>query len=212
MKIVAILSILCILFQSSDKIVKLPYQFELRASEAEDLGEYFTYSSLSISHNGKEIFRKKDLTEYQFINKQYPIVLKNSNDSYQILVEIDDRPSIDKTILFNIENDKVVRTDTVPMFYGTAKNMDHDNNLEYAGTWDYGEEWQGKNGETVVAYSPILFFEIRSNMLVFDSVTTTSVNTEIYGRYYGSQYSESIEVVKKNWEQKFYKVLKRIVD
>lgn len=210
MKIVIIFTISCLLIQSSEKIVKLPYHFELRASDAEELDKHFTYSSLSISHQGKEIYRKNSLTEYQFINKQYPIVLKNSDYDYQILVEMNDRPNIDKTILFHIKNDKVVNLDTLPMFYGKAKNYDRDNNLEYAGTWDYGEEWQGKNGETVVAYSPILIYEISSGILVFDSVTTKAINIEIYGKYYGSKYNESIEIPKKNWEKKFYKELKRI--
>ena len=198
------------MIQSPEKIVKLSHHFELRASDEEDLDKYFTYSSLSIFHNGKEINKRKGLTEYQFINKQYPIVLKNSDYEYQILVEKNDRPFIDKTILFHIKQERVIDSATLPMFYGKAKNMDRDSNLEYAGTWDYGEEWRGKNGELVVAYSPILFYEISSGVLVFDSVTTKTVNTKIYGKYYGSIYKESIVFPKKNWEEKFYKELNRI--
>ena len=93
---------------------------------------------------------------------------------------------------FKVHQDKIVSTEKLPSFISKASNLDTDDNLEFAGFWDWGETW-GDNG-TLTAYNPIIYYELKPSGITFDSTLTISKNKEIYGNFHGFKYNEKVEI------------------
>jgi len=174
------------------KTIKLDFDFEIKVGQKEDFEKFETYTLFILTHKNKQLYLDTSLTEYEFGDKLYPIVRQLDNETFEILVEVNDRPSKNYLKYFKVLKDKIVRTENLPTFISKASNLDSDDNLEFVGFQDWGETW-GDNG-SLTAYNPLIYYELKPIGLTLDSTLTISKNKEIYGDFYGFRYNEKIEI------------------
>jgi len=189
------------------KTIKLDHDFEIKVGRKEDFEKFETYTLFILIHKNKRLYIDTSLTEYEFGGKLYPIVRLLDNETFEILIEVNDRPSKNYLKYFNVHQDKIVSTEKLPTFISKASNLDMDDNLEFAGFWDWGETW-GDNG-TLTAYNPILYYEFKPSGIIMDSTLTISKNKEIYGDFHGFEYNEKVEIKTsetKKWDNEIDRI------
>jgi len=174
------------------KTIKLDHDFEIKVGRKEDFEMFETYTFFILKHKNKQLYLDTLLTEYEFGDKLYPIVRQLDDETFEILVEVNDRPSKNYLKYFKVHQDKIVNTEKLPTFISKASNLDTDDNLELAGFWDWGETY-GYNGSLTV-YNPIIYYELKPNGITLDSNLTISKNKEMYGNFHGFNYNEKIEI------------------
>lgn len=138
-----------------------------------------------IFHFNKRIYSDTS-KEYTFDNKNYPILKKIDTNFYQLLLEIDERPSKNLSAVLEIKTDKVTRGKQIPMFDDEPKIIN--GKLAYNGFWDYGEDWDVK-GIRYTVYNPRLYYVFTDKGIVIDTELTITGIKEIYGKFRGFQYS-----------------------
>jgi hypothetical protein len=183
------------------KTIKLDNDFEIKVGQKEDFEKFETYTLFILTHKNKQLYIDTSMTEYEFGDKLYPIFRQLDKETFEILVEVNDRPSKNYLKYFKVHQDKIVSTKKLPTFISTASNLDTDDNLEFAGFWAWGEIW-GDNG-SLTAYNPIIYYELKPTGLTLDSSLTISKNKEIYDDFYGFKYNEKVEIKTsetKKWE------------
>lgn len=148
-------------YLSIQRIIKLKHDFEILVGKGEDFGDFITFLSFELSHKDKTIFIDTSQTEYEFGAKLYPIINSIDSETFELLVEINDRPNKNYLKYFKIRNDSLIEIKNLPTFISKASNLDNDKYMEYAGFWDYSQMW-GTNDDTV-AYNPIIYYEINEN-------------------------------------------------
>ena len=189
------------------KTIKLDHDFEIKVGRKEDFDKFETYTLFILTHKNKRLYIDTSLTEYEFGGKLYPIVRLLDNETFEILIEVNDRPSKNYLKYFKVHQDKIVSTEKLPTFISKASNLDMDDNLEFAGFWDWGETW-GDNG-TLTAYNPILYYEFKPSGIIMDSTLTISKNKEIYGDFHGFEYNEKVEIKTsetKKWDNEIDRI------
>lgn len=173
------------------KTINLDFGFNVTIGQKEDFGNFATYTFFELTSENKKIYTENSLTEYEFGDELYPIVIKTGADSYELLFEINDRPNKNYLKRLFIKNDSVYNEDKLPTFIAKPKDVDNDGVKEYAGFWDYAQVWGENNNLT--AYNPIIFYKITKVGLRLDSTLTMKINEEIYGKFYGFSFSEESE-------------------
>lgn len=176
------------------KTINIGNGFEILVGEEEDFEKFKTYTLFKLKRNDTEIYLDNSLTEYEFGNKLYPLILPLGNESFEILVEVNDRPTKNYLKLLRVNGNKLQKVDKLPTFITKAKNLDSDEELEFAGFWDFPQVGSDGNGQEITAYNPILFYQFTKNGLKLDSALTMERNIEIYGKFSGYEFKESIEV------------------
>jgi hypothetical protein len=174
------------------KTLKLDHDFEIIVGQKEDFEKFETYTHFILTHKDKQLYIDTSLTEHEFGDKLYPFVRQLNNETFEILVEVNDRPSKNYLKYFLVYQDKIVSTEKLPTFISKPSNLDTDDNLECAGFWDWGETW-GDNG-SLTAYNPIIYYELKPSRITLDSTLTISKNKDIYGDFYGFKYNEKVEI------------------
>jgi hypothetical protein len=187
------------------KTVHLNHGFLLSAWKLEDS----LCSSITIHHNGKNVFCDSTDREYTLRNPIYPLIAKLDDHKYEFLIVFDNRPSKDLVLRLRINNDLVERIDTLPEFLAPAHDIHLDGEIEYAGFWDYGQIWEA-DGKTVGPYNPLLYYKLSSSGFLLDTATTIRVNRSIYGKFYGFDFSESIAIPMERSDHPFMKELNMI--
>ncbi|MDX5419697.1 MAG: hypothetical protein LPK09_10820 [Hymenobacteraceae bacterium] len=177
------------------RTIKLDNGFEIQVGEEEDFERFKTYSLFRLTRNGTEIYVDSSLTEYEFGDKLYPMVLPLGREKFEVLVEVNDRPSKNYLKLLRIKNNKLIDIQQLPTFISQASNLDNDAELELAGYFDYPQVWGNDNGDEVTAYNPILFYQLTKEGVKLDSTLTIDRNKVIYGAFHGFNFSEAIEVL-----------------
>ena len=177
--------------QQVQKTIQLDNDFEIKVGQKEDFGKFETYTLFILTHKSKQLYLDTSLTEYEFSDNLYPIVRQLDNETFEVLVEVNDRPNINYLKYFKVYQDKIVSIEKLPTFISKASNLDTDDYFEFAGFWDSGETW-GDNG-SLIAYNPIIYYELKPNGITLDSTLTISKNREIYGDFHGFEYNEKIE-------------------
>jgi hypothetical protein len=127
--------------QEIQKTIKLDDGFEIKVGREEILEEHTTYSLFILMHNGSQLYLDSSLTEYEFGDAQYPIVIPIDKENFEVLVEVNDRPSKNYLKLFRVQQNKLTSTEKLPTFISRAANLDTDKVLEFAGFWDWAETW-----------------------------------------------------------------------
>lgn len=192
LRIFLLISFLIILTSSKAadiKEINLDYGFKISIGQEEVFGKLTIYSSFKLIKNGRAIYIDS-LNEYEFGNELYPIVMKTGINSYELLFEINNRPSKNYLKRLYVKNDSVYNVDKLPTFVGKPKDIDNDGILEYAGFWDNAQVWGDDNN--ITAYNPILYYELKTNGLVLDRPLTIQKNKTIYGNFHGFIFSEEI--------------------
>ena len=188
---ITFISILTAFKPTEKKTINLVYGFKVTAGQAEDFGNFSTYTYFELTKDNKKIYIDSSLTEYEFGDKLYPIVLKTNADGYELLFEVNDRPNKNYLKRLFVKNDSVFREDKLPTFIAKPKDVDNDGTKEYAGYWDYAQVWGANNNLT--AYNPIIFYKVCKNGLQLDSALTIKINKAIYGKFFGFKFSEEAE-------------------
>jgi hypothetical protein len=189
------------------KSLKLDHDFEIIVGQKEDFETFETYTHFILTHKNKELYLDTSLTEYEFGDKLYPIVRQLDKETFEIIVEVNDRPSKNYLRCFKVHQDKIVIIEKLPTFMTKASNLDSDDNLEFAGFWDWAETY-GENG-SLTTYNPIIYYELNQNGINLDSSLTISINKEIYGNFYGFQYNEKVEIktsASKKWKNEIDRI------
>ncbi len=191
------------------KILKLYSDFEIKVGQKEDFEKFETYTLFILTHKNKQLYLDTSLTEYEFGDKLYPIVRQLDKETFEILVEVNDRPSKNYLKYFKVHQDKIVSIAKLPTFISKASNLDTDGNLEFAGFWDWGENW-GEKG-LLTSYNPLVYYELKRNGITLDSSLTIRKNKEIYGKFYGFKYNEKVRIKtskNKRWENEIDRIRK----
>ena len=189
------------------KTIKLDFDFIVTVGQEEDFEKFKTYTFFQLTRNNATIFIDSSLTEYEFGNELFPIIIKTGDNGFELLFEINDRPSKNYLKRLFIKDNKLIKQDKLPTFEAKPIDINQDGIKEYAGFWDYSQVWGDKNNLT--AYNPILYYSVTPKGLILDSLLTRERNEMIYGKFYGFAFSEndeqSIDVTEK-----FEQELKRI--
>ena len=166
-------------------LINLDYGFKIAFNDSEDLSNFMTYWNTNLYKDNKLIF-KDSITEFE-INDKYPSIRKIGSN-YEILLLVNDRPSIDKLMMLKIQDKNVISKKIIPNFNMKPKDIDSDGRLEVVGIMSY-YEMSSKNGN-MMPYLPILVYEYTDTGITIDSVTTKKINVRVYGKFYGYDYSE----------------------
>ncbi|MBJ6110987.1 hypothetical protein JAO73_18335 [Hymenobacter sp. BT523] len=147
--------------------------------------------TFSILQNHKVIYQDTangmtyDFDEQPVINTLYPLWIPTGKTAGELLVAFDNRPSKELARRFYIKDGRVAKIDTLLTFDGPAKDYDKDGKLEFAGFYDFGEEWDDDKGRHRQMYVPTLYYEIMPNGLQLDSVLTEKQARADYGAFLG---------------------------
>jgi hypothetical protein len=171
--------------------IKLDFGFIATVGQEENFQTFKTYTYFDLTRDTKTIYVDSALTEYEFGNKLYPIVLQTGKNRYELLFEINDRPSKNYIKRITIDDDQVVKQDKLPTFLSKPTDINNDGVKDYAGFWDYSQVW-GENND-LTAYNPILYYSITKTGLQLDSLLTKERNKKIYGKFYGFSFSEKYQ-------------------
>ena len=189
------------------KTIKLDFGFTLTVGQEEDFGKFKTYTFFQLTRNNTIVYIDSSLTEYEFGNVLFPIILKTGENSFELLFEINDRPNKNYLKRLFIKDNKLVNQDKLPTFEAKPKDINKDGIKEYAGFWNYSQVWGDNNDLTT--YNPILYYSVTTIGLKLDSLLTKQRNEMIYGKFYGFSFSENYEQPKSAAE-KFGQELKLI--
>jgi hypothetical protein len=189
------------------KTIKLDNDFEIKIGQKEDFEKFETYTLFILTHKNKQLYVDTSLTEYEFGDKLYPIVRQLDKETFEILVEVNNRPSKNYLKYVKVHQEKIIGTEQLPTFISSASNLDTDDNLELAGFWDWSETW-GDNGSLTV-YNPIIYYELKPTGITLDSALTINKNKKIYGDFHGFKYNEKVEI-KTNENKKWGEEIDRI--
>jgi hypothetical protein len=173
------------------KTIELDFDFIVSVGQEEDFEKFKTYTYFQLTRKNTTIFIDSSLTEYEFGNNLFPIIIKTGDNSFELLFEINDRPSKNYLKRLFIKDNKLVRQDKLPTFEGKPIDINQDGIKEYAGFWDYSQVWGDDNNLT--AYNPILYYSVTTKGLLLDSLLTRERNEMIYGKFYGFAFSENDE-------------------
>lgn len=186
--------------------------FKIFVSNDENINNNLTtYTSFFLQHNNKIIFTDTtNKSEYDFSDTLYPMLFKIDKNSFELLVEINDRPNKNYLKRFYIKNDKIIKTDKLPTFICKGKKLNKAANLYFVGFWDHGEEWENEKNEMCTAYNPILYYSLTSNRLKLDTRLTIKKNFFIYGSFKGFNYDEKKPIKLKDLGNKFINEIKRV--
>jgi hypothetical protein len=174
----------------TDTVVVYSDLIKLMGQHSDDFGGA-SFKRISVFFENKLIF-KDSLNNYWltgYESTQYPKLLKCSDGSYQLLIEVDERPNQNELIQLIISKDGKLTQNRLPIFNWNPIDIDADGNLEVDGTLTNGETIA--NGDTAF-YNPVLVYELTDNCLVFDSTTTIEKNKKIWGQFHGYSYNDTL--------------------
>ena len=155
--------------------------------------------TFAIERNGRVVYRDTTADELTYAAvsepqalKHYPRWVPGAAGTGSLLVAFSNRPALDLVRCFRLVGARVTRPDTLPLFFGPARNLDADAAPEFAGVRGYGETWDGERpGQRWTSYVPVLYYESRPTGLALDSALTQRRNRQIYGVFRGYRYSEA---------------------
>ncbi|MBN2769480.1 MAG: hypothetical protein JXR90_02165 [Spirochaetes bacterium] len=165
----------------------LGYGFTIAFADSEEFKDFKMYFDISLYKDDKIVFVDSD---YEFeINNNYPSIRK-IGDNYEILLLVNDRPSINKLLMLIVNKDKSISKEIIPYFQMLPKDIDLDGKLELVGiVSDY--EMQGE--DNIMPYVPILVYEYTDRGILLDAIETKKANIRVYDSFYGFDYSEKYE-------------------
>ena len=193
--------------KSSFKTFELDFDFKVTVGEEKNFGTFTTYTYFRLDKDNSTIYLDTLSNEYEFGNNLFPIVMQTGENSFELLFEINDRPSKNYLKRLFFSNNKLVEQDKLPIFEAKAQDINGDGIEEYAGYWDYAQAWGENNSLT--AYNPILYYSVTKTGLKLDSVMTRKRNEVIYVEFYGFSFSEK-DVQPISIVEKFERELKSI--
>jgi len=180
------------------KTFKLDFDFTVLAGKDEDFGDFKTYSLLHLKRKKETVFIDSSLTEYEFRRELFPLIVKSGENSFELLLEINNRPNKNYLKRIFVQNNGMIKEDKLPIFESKPADINDDGIKEYGGYWEYAQVW-GENDE-LTAYNPILYYNRTNSGFKLDSSLTKKRNEKIYGKFYGYSFNEELEQSAKIME------------
>jgi len=174
----------------ADTVVVVSDHLKLTGQHSDDFGGK-SFNPISVFLDNKLIF-KDSLNEYWltgYESNQYPKFSSCRDGSFQLLIEVDERPNQNELARLTISINGQLHQDRLPIFNWNPADIDNDGKLEVSGILTNGETIA--NGDTAF-YNPTLVYELADNCLSFDSLATIEKNKKIWGQFYGYQYNDSL--------------------
>jgi len=152
---------------------------------------------------GDKIFYQADtLTEFEFNKTAWPKFKRIDRNTFQILVEQNDRPFKNKIIRLTVKDGQLTDNVIIPHFDSPPKDFDNDGELEYAGFLDFVEAFD----PDTTLYNPILYFEDTESGFNLDTLTTIRMNREIWGAFHGFEIREDLKFLKPAGKEKYLNI------
>ena len=189
------------------KTFEFEFGFKVTVRETEVFEVLKTYENFKLERNNNVVYFDNSWNEYEFDNTLFPIMLQTGDNSFELLFEMNNRPSQNYLKRLFVNDDIVVGQDKLPIFEAKPIDINNDGIKEYAGSFGFFEIW-GEN-YNLTTYNPILYYSVTETGLKLDSLLTKQRNEIIYGQFYGFSYSEKFEIPKSVIE-KFEQELKII--
>ena len=189
------------------KTLKLDFDFLVTVGKEEDFKSFKTYTYFKLERDNDIVYLDDSLTEYEFGDKLFPIILRTGDNDFELLFEINNRPFKNYLKRLFVSNNKLVGQDELPTFEAKPRDINNDGVMKYAGYWNSSETW-GEN-YTLTGYSPILYYSVTETGLKLDSLLTKQRNEVIYGQFYGFSFNQKCEQPISVLD-KFYQELKII--
>jgi hypothetical protein len=146
-------------------------------------------SRLVCTTQGKVVYRADPQVEFEFKKRPWPHVVPLQTGGYQVLLERNNRPSMNDLLLLTVAGGQVIRKQILPALNSPPRDVDGDGQLEYAGVRDYTE---GLGDPTKSTYNPILLYELRPQGWCLDTSATKQVNQTVWGQFYGFKAKEKL--------------------
>ena len=124
----------------NETTVNLKYGFRIVFSKNEDFETFKIYWDTKIYLDNEIVFIDS-ISEYE-INEKYPSIRKFKN-SFEILLNYNDRPSMNKLKQLVFSNGKLEKEEFLPYFKMNPRDIDNDGKLELAGIL-YASEFLGR--------------------------------------------------------------------
>ena len=175
---------------SDFKTFEFEFGFKVTVGKQLEYDE-ITYGFFKLERNNSIVYLDSLLEGYTFDDSLFPIILQTGENSFELLFEIDNRPSKNYLKRLFVSNDKLLGQDKLPTFEAKPTDINNDGTKEYGGFWHYSQIW-GEN-DNLTAYNPILYYSITETGLKLDSLLTKQQNEIIYGQFYGFSFSEDNE-------------------
>jgi hypothetical protein len=187
------------LISRADTIIVFSNRIKLTGKHSNDFGGT-SFKPISILFDNKVIYRDS-LNEYWltgYASKQYPKLLKCADGSYQLLIEVDERPNENELTRLTIYQNGNIIQDRLPIFNWSPTDIDNDGKLEVSGILTNGETIA--SGDTAF-YNPTLIYKLTDNCLSLDSLATIEKNKKIWGQFYGYYYNDTLLLPfnRKEW-------------
>jgi len=155
-----------------------------------DYDENLTYIHIQIWVSNQKVFEDTTETEYLFDNKEWPKVIKTSDGTCLLYLKIFDAPDFNKLHQFTIHASKLIKIDTLPYFYESAKEID--GNQVYCGILNIVET-PCTNCDSCY-YNPKLYYRFTENGILLDSILTVKMNTKHWKGFYG--FNQRTDIVR----------------
>ena len=173
-----------------DSTIYFSHHLKLIGQRSTDFGGS-SFNPIEVMYNNKSVF-KDTSNEYWlsgFESKQYPKLLQCTSGDLPLLIEVDERPNINELQRITISKEGKINLDRLPLFNWEPKNIDNDGKMKLTGILTNGETIA--DGDTAF-YNPFLVYEISTNCLILDSLSTEKINKRIWGNFYGYKYNDSL--------------------
>ena len=173
------------------RTIDLSDGFKVELGRETAYATFKVYGFIRLLQNGMQVYADSS-SEYQPGSNLYPLVIPAGDSSFEVLVEVNDRPNKSYLQRLFVANGKVTKTDKLPTFIAPAADLDGDGVLEYAGYWAFNETW-GEEKE-LTDYNPIIYYAITPKGLKVNNDLTRKQNDTIFGFFHGYEYSQEIDI------------------
>ncbi len=173
-----------------DTIIYFSKHIRVVGHRSKEFG-WTSFNPIEIFLDENQIFRdtKKEYWLSGLESNQYPRLLECVDGSFQLLIEVDERPNQNELQLFSISKNGQIQHNEVPIFNWNPRDIDHNGKLEVMGVLTNGETIA--KGDTAL-YNPTLVYELSNRCLMLDSSATIKINETIWGKFHGYYYNDSL--------------------
>lgn len=169
-------------------LIKLDYGFIIEGVDIETYTQYKVLTKMRIKKEDKIIYEYDNVDEFNLDSIQIYLFPRQASNEFDLLFEGTMPPGKSWLNRLLVRGDSVIILTKVPTFEAPPKNLDKDENKEVAGYWVLTEATSlDEDGTT--DYNPILYYELTKAELKLDSTLTIKRNIEIYGDFYGFNFS-----------------------
>jgi hypothetical protein len=177
------------------KTLELDFGFDVTIGQSEEFKGADWYDYFKLERNGNVIFIS--YADYEFGDKNYPMILQTGVDSYELLFEINSRPGNNRVKRLFVRNDKLTEEDELPIFVNSEpRDINGDGIKEYAGykvLFEYGA-YDEEAGNYTTFYNPLIYYSLTETGLKLDTLLTQQRNEIIFGHFYGLEPDYDIEL------------------